>query len=211
MSERDGGHLVAFDLGGVLVRICGDWRQGCAAAGVSPRGVPELSDHDRFKGLVSRHQRGVLDHDEFCAEVSACLGATLSPGEVAAVHDAWILGEFEGVRELLDRIADHGHCTGCLSNTDAPHWAVLQGMPFFGGLHHRHASHLLGLEKPDPAIFEAFERHTGFRGDRIAYFDDLPDNCRAAEAAGWRVRRVDPSRETVPQMLEALRDWNLMP
>lgn len=211
MSAADGGHLVVFDLGGVLVRICRDWHEGCAVAGVKPRRVLESSDSARMRELVSGHQRGRIAHEVFCAGMSECLGGSLDAGEIAAVHDAWILGEYDGVSDLLAHLVAAGHGTGCLSNTNAPHWGALERMRFFGHLHHAHASHLLGMEKPDPEIFRAFERATGFAGRRIAYFDDLPENCRAAEASGWRVRQVDPGRETVPQIRESLRSWGLLP
>lgn len=211
MTGAAGGRLVAFDLGGVLVRICRDWAQGCAVAGVSPGCVPAIRDADRMRALVSSHQRGLLEHDSFCEQVSECLDAALTPMQVMAVHEAWILGEYDGVGPLLSELASSGHRTACLSNTDAPHWATLAGMPFFQGLDHHHASHLMGLEKPDPAIFRGFELAVGFSGDRIAYFDDLPENCRAAEAAGWCAHRIDPDRETVPQIRAALRGWSLLP
>jgi len=67
------------------------------------------------------------------------------------------------------------------------------------------------LEKPDPRIFEPFERAVGRRGAEIAYFDDLAENCAAARAAGWRVQQVDPTRETEPQIRAALRRWEILP
>lgn len=210
MTGRGGDRLVAFDLGGVLVRICRDWQEGCAVAGVAPTGIPQPQDPARLRELVSVHQRGVLEHGAFCRSVSECLGSALSAEQVSAVHDAWILGEYPGVTELLQEISRHGHRTACLSNTNAPHWRTLERMRFFDRLHHAHASHLMGLEKPDPAIFRAFEAAVGHAGDRIAYFDDLSENCRAAEAAGWRVRQIDPLRDTVPQIRAALRDWSIL-
>jgi putative hydrolase of the HAD superfamily len=205
-----GGRLVAFDLGGVLVRICRDWAQGCAAAGISPAREPSIRDIERMRALVSRHQRGLLEHGAFCDHVSECLGSALTAAEVRSVHGAWILGEYAGVGAMLSDLRRAGHLTACLSNTDAPHWVTLARMPFFQGLHHPHASHLLGLEKPDPAIFSAFERAVGFSGERIDYFDDLQENCQAAQAAGWRVQRIDPFRETVPQIRAALHAWSLL-
>ena len=204
------GSLVAFDLGGVLVRICRSWDEGCDAAGLPRTHDPIAADRAAFMRLVSSHQRGDLQHEAFLASVSELAGGRISLAHAAAVHDAWILGEYEGVPELLGELQAAGHGTACLSNTNAPHWDRLERMRFFQHLHHRHASHLMRLEKPDPRIFEAFERQVGHAGDRIAYFDDLPENCEAARAAGWRVRQVDPSRETVPQIRQALAEWSLL-
>ena len=207
--SRDGA-LVTFDLGGVLVRICRDWAEGCRAAGIEPTADPVAAQALRVRELVSLHQRGELAHDDFCEGVAQCAGASLDAAAAAAVHEAWILGEYDGVTGLLQRLRQMGHATACLSNTNEPHWRQLERMPFFAHLQHRHASHLLRLEKPDPAIFAAFERQVGARGQAIAYFDDLADNCAAARAAGWRVCQVDPRRDTVPQIEHALRQWELI-
>jgi len=209
-GAKPAGALVAFDLGGVLVRICRSWHEGCDAARLPRSADPLAADRAAFMRLVSSHQRGELAHDDFLGEIEALAGGALDRAHAAAVHDAWILGEYEGVPDLLREIAGAGHDTACLSNTNAPHWVQLERMPFFGHLRHRHASHLMRLEKPDPRIFSAFERAVGRQGPEIAYFDDLPENCAAARAAGWRVQQVDPLRETVPQMRSALAAWGLL-
>jgi len=209
-ADQSGGALVAFDLGGVLVRICRSWHEGCDAASLPRTPDPLAADRAAFIRLVSRHQRAELDHDAFLDAIAALAGGGLERAHAAAVHDAWILGEYDGVPQLLCDLAGAGHDTECLSNTNAPYRSTLERMPFFGHLRHRHASHLMRLEKPDPRIFEAFERAVGRRGAEIAYFDDLADNCAAARAAGWRVRQVDPLQETVPQMRAALAGWGLL-
>ena len=38
--------VICFDLGGVLVRICRDWNEGCAAAGIDPRTHQPRPGHD---------------------------------------------------------------------------------------------------------------------------------------------------------------------
>ena len=210
MSANRGDVLVAFDLGGVLVRICRSWHEGCDAAGLVRSEDPGAADPERVRELVSLQQRGEMDHAAFCQALARCAGPTLSAAHAAAVHDAWILGEYADVTVLLNRLKGAGIPTACLSNTNAAHWRQMEPMPFFARLDHRHASHLLRLEKPDPRIFTAFEREVGRRGAEIAYFDDLADNCAAARAAGWRVCQVDPRRETVPQIQEALRAWEIL-
>ena len=199
------GPLVVFDLGGVLVRICDDLAHGCRVAGVSPRGKPVARDPVRLRSITDAHQRGELAHHAFLEAVSGCLGGALDAAEMGRVHDAWILGEYEGVPELLDGLRHGGAVTACLSNTNASHWVQLRRMPFFGRLDHRHASHELGLVKPDPRIFHEFERRTGRSGSDIVYFDDLHENVLAATAAGWRAHRIDPQVQTVPQIRGVLQ------
>jgi len=210
VSASCGGVLVAFDLGGVLVRICQSWHEGCDAAGLPRTADPAAADPSRVRELVSLHQRGELEHGIFCAELSRCVGSELSPRHVAAVHDAWILGEYTGVSEMLGELQQAGLPTACLSNTNAVHWRQMEPMPFFARLNHPHASHLMQLVKPEARIFKAFEQAVGRAGTQIAYFDDLPENCAAARAAGWRVRQIDPLQETVPQIRQALRAWEIL-
>jgi FMN phosphatase YigB (HAD superfamily) len=202
--------LVAFDLGGVLVRICGDMAHGCRVAGVTPRAEPVPVDPGRMRELTDAHQRGELDHADFLRGVSQCLGGSLDVDEVGRVHDAWILGEYEGVSDLLQGLRARGAATACLSNTNASHWVQLHRMAFFGGLDHRHASHELGLVKPDPRIFQAFERRIGRSGADIVYFDDLEENVQAAAHAGWQAHRVDPRIQTVPQIRAVLRAQGIL-
>lgn len=211
MNAARGGALVAFDLGGVLVRICQSWHEGCDAAGMPRTADPGASNPARASELVSLHQRGELEHERFCEGLSDCVGSSLSSAHVAAVHDAWILGEYAGVSDLLRDLQQAGHRTACLSNTNASHWRQMEPMPFFARLDHPHASHLLRLVKPDSRIFQAFEQAVGSSRSEIAYFDDLAENCAAARSAGWRVQQIDPLRETEPQIRAALRGWGILP
>ena len=81
-------------------------------------------------------------------------------------------------------------------------------------VHHLHASHLLGLLKPDEAIYRAFERASGFDGtdgrpEEILFFDDLEENVEAARACGWSSVRVDHTGDPAEQMRRELRERGL--
>ncbi|MBM4112271.1 MAG: HAD-IA family hydrolase [Phycisphaerae bacterium] len=198
--------VVCFDLGGVVVRICGSFREGCDAAGVTPAvDLDRELDLAALSAIVHGHQSGELACDDFHDRVSRLAGGRVSAAELRRVHDAWILGEYDGMAELLEELHGAGIETACLSNTNPSHWRAMRGMPAFDRIRHRHASHLLRLCKPDPRIFRAFERETGFETGSILYFDDLVPNVLAAANAGWRAELVDPNRPTVPQVRAALR------
>ena len=90
--------------------------------------------------------------------------------------------------ELVARLNAGGRVrTACLSNTNRAHWTLMQrgAFPAFQALQIRHASHILGVAKPSPAIYRAFEERTGRSGAEILFFDDREDNVDAARAAGW--------------------------
>jgi putative hydrolase of the HAD superfamily len=75
----------------------------------------------------------------------------------------------------------------------------------------RHASHLLGLAKPDPAIYRAFEREVGAGAGSLVLFDDLPENVAAARACGWTAFEVDHAGDTAAQVTAALRGMGWIP
>ncbi len=102
-----------------------------------------------------------------------------------------------------------GIATGALSNTSEPHWADLRGpqsrYPTVARLRHAVASHLARVLKPDVRIYRAFEAASGISGDRVLFFDDLPQNIEAARAVGWHAERIDPTADTAAQLMAALR------
>lgn len=202
---------VCFDWGGVILRICRSWAEGCRAAGLPLRG-----DHgdkpfaNERKGHSEAYQLGRLDDAAFFAHVSEAMGGLYTPDEVERVHHAWLLEEYPGVGGLIDRLnAAPGVETALLSNTNAAHWrrqfplqpGGLRRFDAASRLGHRHASHLLGLAKPGVEIYRAFERLSHFSPGQILFFDDLADNIAAARACGWKAEQIDHMGDTAGQML----------
>ena len=146
----------------------------------------------------------MLSHDDFCSGVSQLTSGVLSAQDVARIHTAVIVGAYDGVEQLVLQLNKRGLSTACLSNTNHQHWQLMHSMAAFNAIQHRHASHLFQLEKPNQAIFWAFESATQARSCDILYFDDLADNIAAATQAGWRAILIDPHSETVPQIRRAL-------
>ncbi|MDX2130952.1 MAG: HAD-IA family hydrolase [Planctomycetota bacterium] len=213
--------MVCFDLGGVIVKHHRAWRDACAAVGLELRpGIEDPALVARRRELTALYHVGRLGCDEFFSALADATNALYTRDEVRRLHDAWIYAEYEGIADVLHDLvrADRAR-TGVLSNTNASHWARVgpapagAALPYFPAaavLGHRHASHLLGLAKPDPAIYRAFERETGARGPEILFFDDLPENVAAAAALGWRTVLVDHLGDTASQVRLALRRHDLL-
>jgi putative hydrolase of the HAD superfamily len=209
--------IVVFDLGGVVVRICRSWAEGCAAAGLEFRAQALASEEmkARRRAVSARHGRGELACADYYREMAATTGGLYTPDEVERIHHAWTREEYPGVFDLVAQIHSAGLDTGVLSNTNHAHWLRLAPARAGGGerpeyrtpsaIRHLHASHLLGLHKPEPGIYRAFERITGFSGPSIVFFDDLPENVAAASAAGWRAIQVDHTGDTAAQMATHLQ------
>jgi FMN phosphatase YigB (HAD superfamily) len=210
--------IVCFDLGGVLVRTWSTWSDACRAAGLAaPIEPPAPATQEKVSALGALLEVGRISFDEWATGVSRALAGVYSPGEVKRAHDASTRDEYPGALALVDALHAAGVATACLSNTNDPHWVRLvhhDGAGPLGGepeypsvarLKSRFASHLLGVAKPDSAIYAEFERLVGLQGADILFFDDRADNVAAARARGWRAHRIDPQGDTVAQVREHLR------
>jgi glucose-1-phosphatase len=216
--------LVCFDLGGVLIRIAHHFDEGCVQAGLKLRPLPKdhatVSARRRLTELLGT---GQIEEGQWAERVSELLKGLYTPAELLQIHHAFSRGEYSGASELIHELHERGLATACLSNTNHAHWRrlvhhdgiqELAGLPEFPcvlALRHRHASHLFGLAKPDPRIYERFEAALGLSGPQILFFDDLIENVEAARARGWRAERIEPRVETVPQIRRLLRQYGVLP
>lgn len=203
--------LVVFDLGGVLVRIARTWSEASRAAGVDPTGREDPLTPAAREPWVHAYETGVIDRRTFVDGLVAAMGGAYAPDEVLRVHDAWLFEEYAGLARVFDALDVAGVPTAVLSNTNEAHWARMfpdgpgpWAFPSLRRVRHPHASHVLRARKPDVAAFRAVEASTGVRRDGIVFFDDLPDNVRAARRAGWTAHLVDPAGDPPGEMLDRL-------
>ncbi len=215
--------LVCFDLGGVLVRICRSWPEGCEAAGLPVREQTHTPDLRTARRTLSmRYAVGEGTLDDFAEGVVKLVANRYTAEEIRAIHRAWLIGEYPDVQPLVHEIHSAGLPTACLSNTNDAHWRQMLGpdpdlnadgslrFPVVHALQIHRASHIMRLAKPDPAIYRQFESDVDLPGRHILFFDDLPDNVAAARAAGWNVVQIDHASPTAPQIKSALRDFRIL-
>ena len=207
MTSRHPIKLVCVDLGGVVVRIRRSLAETLHAVGIPGYALESISEPEliAFRETVGRHQRGEHDCDAWIDAAHRALGGRFDRETILEAHDAVLVGEYPGVAMALGTIRHAGATTACLSNTNDRHWDVLVELPSFAAIEHRHASHLLGLEKPGAEIYRAFERATGTKPEDILFLDDLEENCAAARACGWNTVRIDHERDTARQLIAAAR------
>jgi FMN phosphatase YigB (HAD superfamily) len=215
--------VVCFDIGGVLVRICSTLREACRAAGLPERdetAIPEVEEKRRR--LELRLAAGRISLEDWSAEVSRAVDGVYTPDETRRAHDAITRDEFAGALAIVDALRNAGVPTACLSNTDRSHWVrlihrddagPLPGVPEYPSvarLDRHFASYLLGLAKPDPAIYAAFEQRTGLSGSDVLFFDDSVENIESARRRGWLAHRIDPLGNPSAQVREHLRSHGVL-
>jgi HAD superfamily hydrolase (TIGR01509 family) len=211
--------VVCFDLGGVLVRIRRSFQEATLAANLPLRHHPQLKSEawqQKRVQLISDHQVGRLDFSAYSEALSDAVEALYSHDEIARIHQEVLDREYPGIPELVASLHQlDGIVTACLSNTNDAHWERLNDQrpdaeyPSVGKLHIRLASHLLGVAKPDLAIFRAAEEQFNASPEEIVFFDDLQKNVLAAREAGWRTQLVDYAGDPAAQIRRALRRWGL--
>jgi putative hydrolase of the HAD superfamily len=99
----------------------------------------------------------------------------------------------DGTREGLASLHRAGYFVACISNADGTVERLLESV---GLLHHLAFvvdSGKVGIEKPDPRIFELALRQAGMRPDESLYVGDLyPVDVVGARAAGLTPVLLDP-------------------
>lgn len=194
---------ICFDWGGVLLKICRSWEEGCAQAGVDVKNKKTAAKvFKKMKSIEPRYQTGQMSDKAYFRSLSRASEETYSIEDIAKIHDAWLIEEYDGAGELVDELNEFGDLTvGLLSNTNALHWARMEeDFTTASMIEHRHASHLFGLAKPDEKAFAAYERRVGAAGQQILLFDDTIENIESARAFGWVAEQIDHTGDTVAQM-----------
>lgn len=212
MGSPTAVRIVVFDLGGVLVRVARTWEEAHARAGLAA--PPAIDDALRadLRRHTALHELGEIELEELARRVARASAGRYTTEDFLAMYAALCMEEMPGAAAVFDAIERAGLQTGILSNTNASHWARLVNevggpaeYPALLRARHRHASHLLGLRKPDRRIFHAFEERVGHRGADVLFFDDREENVVGAREAGWRAEAIDPDQPTTPQIFAALR------
>jgi len=204
--------LVCFDWGGVILKICRTWQEGCKAAGIkAPNAKISKKCLAKQDAIAKRFHTGQMSDKAFCRSLAKESEDFHTLEDIAAVHDAWLLEEYPGIAELIEELNEFADLsTALFSNTNATHWARMEeDFPAANLIEHKHASFLFGLAKPDEKAFAAFERRVGAIGNQILFFDDSPENIEGAKAFGWCAEQIDHTGDTVAQMRQILEAYEI--
>lgn len=185
--------ILLFDFGGVLVDLD---KARCIRAfdeiGFDVR--PLLGTYVQA-GILSALERGEADVPAFCDGLRRLAGRpALTDAAIVHAWEQYLTGVPADRLELLLRIRRH-YPVSVLSNTNPVHWRLAEE-GYFRYRGHAPAdffdkaflSYELGVEKPDPRIFQAVVEGLQCRPEQLLFFDDSPVNCEAARRCGLRAR-----------------------
>ncbi len=205
--------VVCFDWGGVILRICRSWKEGCEAAGLPVRGKSDTKKCAEARHRLSvRYQTGQMSDAAYFKAVAEASDGKYEPDEIEKIHHAWLIEDFKGAEELILEINELPKVsTALLSNTNNLHW-VRRETEFVcaSKIEHQWASHLFGLAKPDEKIYQAFERRVSATGGQILFFDDLEENVKMAQSLGWAAEVIDSTKNPVTQMKKHLKKHGVL-
>jgi glucose-1-phosphatase len=171
-----------FDLGGVLAEYVGTKKM--------MTWLPSLvTEEDMyrcwlFSPSVRAFESGKISPVIFAADVIAELGLLVHPDVFLSEFPNFVTGYYPGVDELLAALSSR-YPLALLSNTNSPQWDKLCGMSDTANLFRKvFLSFKTGYMKPDREAYVNVITHLGCMPEDIVFFDDNPNNVRAALDAG---------------------------
>jgi glucose-1-phosphatase len=166
--------LVDFDFARGLERM--SRRSACPPAEIRRR----LAD----ARLAYRYETGQLSSERFYREVCDLLSLEADFEEFCAIWNHIFLPDPLIPAEFLEGLRRHQKLV-LLSNTNEIHFRYLATRyPLLGHFDSRVLSHEVGAAKPDPAIYEAAVRASGFTAPECFFADDVAENVEGARRAG---------------------------
>jgi len=174
---------VVFDIGNVLI----EWqpeRYFDAAFGAARRRV--LFDAVDLHAMMNRIDEGAPFANEV-ARTAATHPAFAA--EILHIRDHWAAlaqPEIPHSVRLLKALKSRGIPVFALSNFGSDNFPLSAAQfPFLNMFDRRYISGVMGLKKPDPAIYVAVETDCALPPETLLFADDRAENIAAAAARGW--------------------------
>ena len=213
MTDRPALDAVLLDAGGTLVRLDFEWMSEAlgefgltiAPAAVRRAEIKGRRAYDASRGVSPRPETrteplgGAGDINAYFGETLVAAGVPPEFIEPAlarflARHEATGLWTrpMEGAREALDALGGLGVRLAVVSNSDGRAESHLRDCGVLAGIEFVVDSKLVGVEKPDPAIFRIALDRLGVPSERALFVGDIRSVDEVgARAAGMRFVLLD--------------------
>jgi putative hydrolase of the HAD superfamily len=200
---------VVFDLGAVLLH----WQPVDLVARMLPQHAPDRKAAEAlceriFESMHPRStwaefDRGRVEPDALSVQLAKQTGVPADDllDFIHAIPDH-LTTKLDTVA-LLPRLLSHGHRLAYLSNMPLPYSErLLQERDFFqffdGGLF----SGVIGLVKPEQAMFARAESELMLDPDNTVFIDDNPHNVQAAQRRGWETIHFEDALQCEQELLD---------
>ena len=197
MSEPAARGLLV-DFGGVLTTNVFDaFRAFAEREGLERDAVKKLFREDpRAIEALRQLERGEMQVPEFEREFGPLLGVEQSDGLVDRLFAE--MGPDDAMIAAVRRAREAGVSTGLVSNSwSTDHYQRDQLDQLFDAVV---ISAEVGLNKPEPEIFQLSAERIGVEPGRCVFVDDLKENCEGAEAVGMTAVLHRGAGSTVPEL-----------
>jgi epoxide hydrolase-like predicted phosphatase len=193
------------DFGGVLTTNVFEAFAGfCEREGLDPNHVRDaFRENDDARTLLFELELGRISEEDFSRRFAVALGLP-EEGSEDLIERLWTdMGPDDAMIAAVERFREAGVRTGLISNS----WGT--ALEYEDGLMARLfdvtvISHLEGMRKPDPEIYELAVERMGLPADELVFIDDLPGNLKPARAIGMATVRHTTAEESLPQLEELL-------
>ena len=202
MAVRSG---LLVDFGGVLTtNVFVAFAGFCEREGLDRDHVRQAFREDETtRSLLFELELGRLDEAEFSRRFAVAIGLP-EEGSEDLIDRLWAdLGPEQEMIDAVERFHTAGVRTGLVSNS----WGT--ALKYDDDLMARLfdvtvISHLVGLRKPDPAIYELACERLELPPEELVLIDDLPGNLKPARAMGMATVHHTTPEESIPQLEELL-------
>lgn len=201
---------IIFDYGNVLFAI--DFsRAQRAFSDLGIKNVDQIYAHAGQNPLFDDFDKGLLSAAEFREGVRELVELPeLSDEQIDGAWNALLIGVEPFTHELLLQFKEQ-YRTFLLSNNNAIHyqWILehLQGKYGLadnsGFFEQDYYSHLMGMRKPDPEIFELVLQEQKLVPEETLFLDDSPQHLETARQLGLKTALVKHPQE-LPSIAQAL-------
>jgi glucose-1-phosphatase len=197
---------VIFDLGKVIVPF--DFRRGYQAmerlCGLDAAEIPKRIG---ATDLVTRFETGLIEPEEFVAELSRLLGLRVSYSQFCEIWSSIFLPETLIPEAMLEGLRRRYRLL-LLSNTNAIHFGMIQEN--YGLLRHFDdmvLSHQVKAVKPSPKIYREAIRRAGCRPEECFYTDDIAAYVEGARKEGMDAVQFLSRAQLEREMLARGIEW----
>ena len=213
-------NVVVFDLGGVLIDMASGWGHAHRIANLDKNSIDSLPGdfEQKREKLAQDHQRGTIDLLSWSNGISQASNSIYTPENAVNILKAWIIQEFDGVNQIIEKLKNVGITTVGFSNTNALHWNLLgiedkkfSSFPTLGLLDEIYGSHLIKQIKPDFKSFQVFEKNSNFKKENILFFDNEIENVASARQYGWHARHIHTNKDPFSQIQASLVQHRILP